>query len=281
MSQEKELETVKRRIKALSERTMERGFSEAEALNAAEMVGKLLTQYNLSMSEVMVRQEPCVQKVFETSSAHRDFLSYGGVARAISEFTKTRYWFTKPYRKRYGNVKWNFFGLESDVDMAVYLCEIFSNAFKTSWEEFKTTEFYKNYTGHRRPLTTNFERGFGERLNSRLTEIRVEKEKEEARATEFHQKEMEGKMIGMSDEAAVKFSEQTTGTALVLIAKEKRVEEEFKKTGLKLRKYHSNNNYQFNSSAHRHGETAANKVNIQRPVANKGYGGTYLLSHKK
>lgn len=280
MSQEKELETVKRRIKAFANRTVERGFSESEALHAAEMIGKLLTQFNLSMSEVMIRQEPCVQKVFETASAHRDFLSYGGVAQAIARFTKTKYWFSKPYRKRYGNVKWNFFGLESDVDMAIYLCEIFTNAFKNSWTDFKETEFYKNYTGHKRPLTTNFERGFGSRLNARLHEITNEKNREEARAAEFHQKEMEDRMIGMSDEAAAKFAEQTTGTALVLIAKEKRIEEEFKKTGLKLRNYHSNSNYQRNSGAREEGVKAANKVNIQRPMAHKGYGGTFLLTHK-
>jgi hypothetical protein len=62
MSQQTELEKVKARIRALAARTVDRGCTEAEAIAAAQKVGELLEVYGLSMSEVELRQEACVQK---------------------------------------------------------------------------------------------------------------------------------------------------------------------------------------------------------------------------
>ncbi len=55
MSQTTELARVKARIKALAEKTVANGCTKAEALSAAEMVGRLLEQYALSMDEIDVR----------------------------------------------------------------------------------------------------------------------------------------------------------------------------------------------------------------------------------
>ena len=50
-----ELTRVKARIKALTEKTVSNGCTEAEAMAAAEMVGRLLERYALSMEEIDVR----------------------------------------------------------------------------------------------------------------------------------------------------------------------------------------------------------------------------------
>ena len=55
MRQQDELARVKARIKALAERTVARGCTEAEAMAAAEMVGRLLERYALTMDEIDVR----------------------------------------------------------------------------------------------------------------------------------------------------------------------------------------------------------------------------------
>ncbi len=60
LDQSEELARVKQRIRALTERTVERGCTEAEALAAAEMVGRLLERYALSMDEVDLRAAACV-----------------------------------------------------------------------------------------------------------------------------------------------------------------------------------------------------------------------------
>jgi len=62
MDQQTELSKVKARIRALAAKTVERGCSEAEAMAAAAKVGELLDVYGLSMSEVELREEACVQR---------------------------------------------------------------------------------------------------------------------------------------------------------------------------------------------------------------------------
>ena len=61
MSQTAELARVKARIKALTDKTVANGCTEAEAMSAAEMVGRLLERYALSMDEIEVREARCVQ----------------------------------------------------------------------------------------------------------------------------------------------------------------------------------------------------------------------------
>jgi Protein of unknown function (DUF2786) len=55
-----ELSRVKARIKALAEKTVSNGCTEAEATAAADVVGRLLERYALSIEEIDVREERCV-----------------------------------------------------------------------------------------------------------------------------------------------------------------------------------------------------------------------------
>ena len=52
LRQATELSRVKGRIKALAEKTVSNGCTEAEAMAAAEMVGRLLERYALSMEKL-------------------------------------------------------------------------------------------------------------------------------------------------------------------------------------------------------------------------------------
>jgi hypothetical protein len=62
LSQTNEVLRVKARIKALTEKTVANGCTEAEAMSAAEMVGRLLERYALSMDEIEIRSSRCVQR---------------------------------------------------------------------------------------------------------------------------------------------------------------------------------------------------------------------------
>lgn len=68
MNQTQELARVKARIKALTEKTVANGCTEAEAMSAVEMVGRLLERYALSMDEIEVRTARCVQVEVELGS---------------------------------------------------------------------------------------------------------------------------------------------------------------------------------------------------------------------
>lgn len=61
MSRTAELSRVKGSIKALTEKTVANGCAEAEAMAAAEMVGRLLEGYALNMDEIEIRTARCVQ----------------------------------------------------------------------------------------------------------------------------------------------------------------------------------------------------------------------------
>jgi hypothetical protein len=63
MTQATELSRVKARIRALAEKTTSNGCTEAEALSAAEMVGRLLERYALTMEEVDLRETACCTEV--------------------------------------------------------------------------------------------------------------------------------------------------------------------------------------------------------------------------
>ena len=83
MRQTTELSRVKARIKALAEKTVSNGCTEAEAMAAADMVGKLLERYALSMEEIDVREERCVRVEVPIGGKQRRRL--GNVADCISK----------------------------------------------------------------------------------------------------------------------------------------------------------------------------------------------------
>lgn len=60
---------VKARIGALAEKTTSSGCTEAEALSAADMVGRLLERYALTMEQVDLRETFCSSRCSQVASA--------------------------------------------------------------------------------------------------------------------------------------------------------------------------------------------------------------------
>ncbi len=90
MSQTDELSRVKARIKALTDKTVANGCTEAEAMSAAEMVGRLLERYALSMDEIEVRSARCVQVEVHLGSRRRRPID--GCVPAIARFCDCKVW---------------------------------------------------------------------------------------------------------------------------------------------------------------------------------------------
>lgn len=267
INQDNELSAVKRKIRALLAKTTDAGATESEAMFAMNKVGELLVQYNLSMNEVTLREEPCVTKAFSTGSKQRNVTwnIHSGIAKLLG----VKVWFDR----RSKGIDWKFFGLESDVDMAIYLYDFIQKAERTASEAFKKTEIYRSYEGHRKILTSNFQSGFGLRINDRLIEIAQENEKIEREAHAFHTAKAakEGIMVGATDEAQAEAARQKTGTALIVVAKAKKVEEEFKKSGPQnLRTVRTYSHARYNGDARSAGASSANNVNLNRPVSGSG-----------
>lgn len=244
MSQNVELANVKAKIRALIAKTVQNGASENEAMVAMKKVGELLQQFNLSMNDVSeVRNEACIEGTFDTESKHIGVEA--SVVVAIGEFTGTKVWMVRGKK----SIVLHYFGLETDVEMAIYLTEIIANAYDTEFAVFKTSPTYVNYAGHRRVVQNSFQKGFRNRINTRINaEVRTQKVN-----------------TGV-----------TTGTDLIVLEKSKYVEEEFAKLGMRLRTQKTYSRSRFHSGAYNAGSDAGSKVNLNRPVSSSSNFGGYL-----
>jgi uncharacterized glyoxalase superfamily protein PhnB len=165
--------------------------------------------------------------------------------------------------------------------MAVYLADFLSKTEHTATCEFKHTDTYQSFEGHRHTIVANFKQAFGQRINMRLSDLADEQVKQEAQAAKYHQEQMAAKnaMVSASDDAKVAAANATTGTALICIAKAQFVNEEFVKRGPKLRNVQSKSSMRHDAASRQAGWDAGGKVNLNRPIGNKGgNGNSGLLS---
>ena len=65
------LDKLKTRIQALRAKTIDNGCTEAEALLAAAKVAELLDRYDLSLTDVEIREAPCERREYETHRKKR------------------------------------------------------------------------------------------------------------------------------------------------------------------------------------------------------------------
>ncbi|WP_203076418.1 DUF7168 domain-containing protein [Falsiroseomonas ponticola] len=233
MSQASELEKVKARIRALAAKTTDRGCSEAEAMAAAEKVGQLLEVYGLSMSEVELREEACLQREIVMEGPRLQ--AVGAIFLAIIRLTETKGWTA-------GRGTFVLFGLEPDVLMGEYLLHLVAGAVDREEADFRASEAYRRSRLQPQARLRSFRYGFAERVSERLEEI--------AR----HRRET----------ATAARATPAAGTALV-VAKEKRVQAAFKELGIRLVSRSTTRRVR-DGAAFRHGQEAGGRVGLDRPV---------------
>lgn len=252
MSQNNELNRVKRIIRELSNKTIENGCTENEAYLAMSKVGELLSQFNLTMDEVSLSEEVCVHVEIDTGRKSRGPMD--GIGSVIAKYTHTKVWLSGGGKYSRSNKMLNYFGLESDVTMAVYLYNLIVKAAETEVTNFKKTDEYINVyvsyhsdlKGSRQVATRSFLDGFNHRISSRLHEMQ-------------------------QNEANRMRERSTTGTSLVLL-KDVMVEDAFKdQMGIKLVSHTSYSRRKYNGSAFASGQNAGARVSLNRPV-NAGNG---------
>lgn len=233
MTQQTELERVKARIRALASRTVERGCSEAEALAAAQKVGELLEIYGLSMSEIELRQEVCVQRQVVFTGPRVQALNL--IFLSIIGLTETKGWMS-------GRYTFVAYGLEPDVLMAEYLLHVAAGAVDHEEAVFRASPAYQRSRATPQSRLRSFRHGFAQRVCERIDELAAHR-----RATE---------------EAAR--APTSSGTSLVLV-KERLIEEGFRGLGIRLRTSYATRTIR-DPSAYRHGIDAGDRVNLERPV---------------
>jgi hypothetical protein len=245
MDHRDELAKAKARIRALATRTVERGCSEAEAMAAAAKVGELLEVYGLSMSEVELREETCVQRTMVFDDPRRQAMNW--LFPALLRFTGCRGWTV-------GRADYVMFGLEPDVQMAEYLMHVVASAL--SWEEarYRQSADYARAKVPPQAALRSFRIGFADRLAARLDELGSHRRAAEQAAREAAQ--------DAAQAAAARTG--TSGTALVLL-KERKIEDGFRALGVRLRTV-TRSTVVRDRGAYGRGREAGARVGLDRPV---------------
>jgi hypothetical protein len=236
VSQTTELVRVKARIRALAEKTVSNGCTEAEAMAAAEMVGRLLERYALSMQEIDVHQEVCVQVEVPVGGKQRRPID--GCVTAIARFCDCKVWISRDT----GKPTYVFFGFEVDAALAGYLFHVIDRAMRTELTRFRGANPRLEGLTLRR-ASKSFQQGMAARVADRLDEM--------------HQ---------VRDASVA--AQRSTGTALILV-KHQIVDGAFRDTAIRLVAAGSLSRVRMNG-AFRHGLAAGDRVNLNRPVGDTG-----------
>jgi len=241
-----EVEKIKSRVQALLKMTEANGCSEAEALNATRLAGRLMDQFQLSAKDLFKEDLTCIEKAFPVSIVNRP--SYDGCMSALAAYCDLKIWFSKGQNTS----SYKVFGYKHDIDLFEYLFDIIKRAFETESSTFKRSVAYLN-SNSKKTSTTSFQRGMSSSLYNKLVSMKEERNKEEHEI-----KTPDGN-----------FSTQNT-TALVVM-KQENVRNEFSK-------YCSENGMffrsvrrvvrKFNSNAFNMGKEAGNKVSLSRGIGN-------------
>jgi hypothetical protein len=134
------LDKLRTRIQGLRAKTTDNGCTESEALSAAAKVAELLDRYDLSLSDVEIREAPCERREYETHRNKR--IPLDDCIGAIANFCDCRVWREK---NATGDARYVFFGLRSDIEAAHCLTELIDIAVRSELGRYKTSTGYQRF----------------------------------------------------------------------------------------------------------------------------------------
>ena len=227
MNQTTELSQVKARIRALTAKTIANGCTEAEAMAAAEMVGRLLERYALSMDAIEIRTARCVQVAVPFGGRRRRPID--GCVAAIARFCDCKVWLAR--------------AASPDPMQQKAAASASSNCYVFFGFETETASFRQlnpRLQGVRlRRASASFQHGLVARVSSRLDAMH------------------------RARDASVR-AQRSTGTDLI-VAKNRVVEEAFGEIDIRLVRM-ATTGRRVISTAFRAGWAAGDRVNLNRPV---------------
>ena len=163
---------LKTRIQGLRSKTTENGCTEAEALLAAAKVAELLDRYDLSLTDIEIRNGQCEQRQYETRRKKR--IPLDDCIGDIANFCDCRVWREKSHS---GNARYVFFGLRSDIEVAHYLTELIDNAVRSELGRYKNSAGYRRFRHQDRHLAnSSFTLGMVASIADKLTAMKQERD---------------------------------------------------------------------------------------------------------
>lgn len=137
-----DLDKLKNRLQALRAKTVANGCTEEEALAAAAKVAQLLDRHDLSLSDLEIGQEQCVQAAIATNKKQRQPIS--ACIAAIAEYCDCKVWREKDQD---GRIRYVFFGLRPSTEMAHYIYDVIAQAMQGAWQSYVRDQRFIRY-GH-------------------------------------------------------------------------------------------------------------------------------------
>jgi Protein of unknown function (DUF2786) len=163
------LDKLKTRIQALRAKTIDNGCTEDEALSAAAKVAELLDRYDLSLTDVEIRDAPCERRAFETHRKKR--VPLDDCIGAVANFCDCRVWREK---NPAGETRYVFFGLRSDIEVAHYLTELIDGAVRCELGRYKTSPDYLRFRHKQRHMANaSFALGMVASIADKLTAMKA------------------------------------------------------------------------------------------------------------
>jgi len=151
---------------------MDNGCTEAEALLAAAKVAELLDRYDLSLTDVEIRDAECEQREYETYRKKRAPLD--GCIGAIADFCDCRVWREK---NQVREARYVFFGLRSDIEVAHYLTELIDNAVRSELGRYKISAGYRRFRHQDRHMAnSSFALGMVASIADKLKAMKTERD---------------------------------------------------------------------------------------------------------
>jgi hypothetical protein len=240
-------EKIVAKIRALREKTTEGGCTEAEAMAAAEIVSKLMAEYDLTFTDVEVRESEVIQEsVMSDRSSNSHPTKF--CMNALETFCGIKIWFGKQYTPGKGRkIYHTFFGLPKDVEIATYLYNVILGAMEREAFSFKESPEYNISwygKGEKKIATNSFLRGMAVRISQRLRDLHKEQ------------------MQTMND--------TPIGRELVVVKKSV-VADALRKAGICLKTSQSSA-VSHNQAAYAAGQAAGDRVGLHRGVSSGGNG---------
>jgi hypothetical protein len=166
------LDRLKTRIQGLRSKTTDNGCTEAEVLVAAAKVAELLDRYDLSLTDVEIRDAQCEQREYETYRKKR--IPLDGCVGAIANFCDCRVWREK---NQAGEARYVFFGRRSDIEVARYLTELVDNVVRSELGRYKMSAGYRRFRHQDRHMAnSSFTLGMVASIGDKLTTMKTERD---------------------------------------------------------------------------------------------------------
>jgi hypothetical protein len=156
------------KIAALQAKTVENGCTEEEALAAADMVGRLLDKYGLSMSDIEIKERDDIT-LGRTEARRGDPLRWA--LNALAAFYDVEVW--------QNDNRFEFLGFPEDVQAVLWLAGVLRDTCERDLKRYKKEDvraIAMSLAGKGRTVGHSFRTGFFVRVGERLAELKAERD---------------------------------------------------------------------------------------------------------